>query len=67
VFDCSENKNKNKISLNDLDFSKLLLLEEGHCLRTQVIQICELFEKSPKNDLNIDFKSGSMGSLIQYT
>jgi LysR family hydrogen peroxide-inducible transcriptional activator len=45
----------------------LWLLQEGHCLRAQVLKICELSSQYPKRDLNFEFESGSMGSLLQFT
>lgn len=33
---------KNKVSLNDIKDMKLLLLEEGHCLRDQAMQVCKV-------------------------
>lgn len=67
VYDCRDKKKVSKISINNLDYSKLWLLQEGHCLRTQVYQICEQSSKSPKNNLNFEFESGSMDSLLRFT
>ena len=35
-YHCSNQKLKTSIAIQELDYSKLWLLEEGHCLRTQV-------------------------------
>ncbi len=67
IYDCRKKKAVNKISINELDYSRLWLLQEGHCLRTQVYQICERSNKSPKNNLNFEFESGSMDSLLRFT
>ena len=67
VYDCSEKKSKAKISVDNLDYSKLWLLQEGHCMRAQVYQICELSNQNPKSNVNFEFESGSMGSLLQFT
>lgn len=67
VYDCREVKSKTKISVNNLDYSKLWLLQEGHCLRTQVSQICEMSNQNPKSNINFEFESGSMGSLLRFT
>lgn len=48
----------------DINLAKLLLLEEGHCLRNQVINLCELRVKNTTN-LKIDYQSGSIESLKQ--
>ncbi len=45
----------------DLDLEKLWLLQEGHCLRNQVIDLCEL-----QNQLNpkIKYNAGSIETII---
>lgn len=67
VLDCTHRPKSSKATLQDLDYSKLCLLEDGHCLRTQVMKICELslLHSSSKN--TFDFQSGSMDSLIKIT
>ncbi len=68
VYDYRNNQlHTTKISMNDLDYSKLWLLQEGHCLRTQVFEICERSNKHLKNKLNVEFESGSMDSLLRFT
>jgi LysR family hydrogen peroxide-inducible transcriptional activator len=67
VYDCTTEKSRSKISVDNLDYSKLWLLEEGHCMRSQVHQICELSNQNPKNEVNFKFESGSMGSLLRFT
>jgi LysR family transcriptional regulator, hydrogen peroxide-inducible genes activator len=42
-------------------------LQEGHCLRTQVEQICELSNSKSAPSLNFEFKAGSIDSLIRFT
>ena len=67
VFDCRANKPQSKVSINDLDYSNLWLLQEGHCLRTQVYKICDKSNQSLKSGLNFEFESGSMDSLLRFT
>ena len=66
-YDCSTEKVKSTIAIQELDYSKLWLLEEGHCLRTQVQNICELSDKSQEKQINIEFKAGSLDSLLRFT
>jgi LysR family hydrogen peroxide-inducible transcriptional activator len=66
-YDCSTEKIKSTIAIQELDYSKLWLLEEGHCLRTQVQNICELSDKSQEKHVNIEFKAGSLDSLLRFT
>ena len=67
VYDCRDYEKTSKISINDVDYSKLWLLQEGHCLRTQVCHICEKYNMSPKGSMNFEFEFGSMDSLLHFT
>ncbi|MDY0781342.1 LysR substrate-binding domain-containing protein [Tenacibaculum sp. IB213877] len=67
LYDCSEEKALEKVEVNKLDYSKLCLLQKGHCLRTQVQRICDLSNKHSKKDVNFEFESGSMDSLLRVT
>lgn len=54
---------KKIISDTDLDANSVWLLEEGHCLRDQIIRICSMDRRT--NVLsNVNFASGSMETLI---
>lgn len=44
----------------DINLNQLLLLEEGHCLRSQVLNLCHLKEKLKSN---FSYKSGSLETL----
>jgi LysR family hydrogen peroxide-inducible transcriptional activator len=53
---------KKYILPNDIDVNRLWLLEEGHCLREQVINLCEL--KSKERTMHqLDFAAGSIETL----
>ena len=53
---------KEFILAKDIDVSRLWLLEEGHCLRSQVINLCEL--KSREKEIHqLDFAAGSIETL----
>ena len=68
LFDCfSESRNIANTTVEDINFSHLLLLEEGHCLRTQVQQICNLSNRKLDNPMNFEFRAGSIDSLIRFT
>lgn len=66
LFDCYSVKAQKQVLLNNLDFSHLILMQEGHCLCTQVKQICQL-SKNRKIQQNLQFKAGSIDSLIRFT
>ncbi len=46
----------------DIEPEELLLLEEGHCLRSQIMNLCEL-RRSSESRLN--YQSGSLETLIR--
>ena len=46
----------------DIDLSKLWLLEEGHCLRSQVFNLCELKMKDLKSN-RLHYEAGSIETL----
>jgi LysR family hydrogen peroxide-inducible transcriptional activator len=47
---------------NDIDLSKLWLLEEGHCLRNQVFNLCELKKKDFESN-RLHYEAGSIETL----
>ncbi|MEO8733029.1 MAG: LysR substrate-binding domain-containing protein, partial [Flavobacteriales bacterium] len=47
---------------SDIDPDRLWLLEEGHCLRSQVIDLCELREHGGDHG-RFEFLSGSISAL----
>lgn len=53
---------KQKITLDDLDLSDILLLEDGHCFRDSVINLCH---KNSQKDFNFNVQSGSFETLIK--
>ncbi|OXA95869.1 hydrogen peroxide-inducible genes activator [Flavobacterium oncorhynchi] len=60
----SDTPHKKYIVPEDIDLNGLLLLEEGHCLRNQVINLCELRVKETST-LKLDYQSGSIETLKQ--
>lgn len=56
--------NKKKYILaGDIDVDKLWLLEEGHCLRSQILNLCEL-RKAGEHKVNLEYEAGSIESLL---
>lgn len=53
----------NYILSDDIDVSKLWLLEEEHCLRSQVMNLCSLKKKSSESE-QLKFEAGSIETLI---
>lgn len=53
---------KKKVHHQDLNFADLWLLEEGHCLRHQVLDVCSL-KKNKKEKKQFNFESGNLETL----
>jgi LysR family hydrogen peroxide-inducible transcriptional activator len=51
---------KKSISAAEIDPDELLILEEGHCLRSQIMNLCNIKEYASKK---IHYKSGSLETL----
>ncbi len=51
---------KEKLSYKDLDTSELLLLNEGHCFREQVLNICQHYHQ---RESRFRYESGSLEAL----
>jgi LysR family hydrogen peroxide-inducible transcriptional activator len=68
VFVAAPDKNLQKKYLlpEDIDVNKLWLLEEGHCLRSQMLYLCEL-QKSQARAHHLDYEAGSIESLLKIT
>lgn len=57
---------KEEIDPEDLNVDNLCLLEEGHCMRTQIVNLCDTNKLNLKNTLNFDYKAGSIDSLMRF-
>lgn len=53
---------KSEIQPKDIDPNKLWLLEEGHCFRSQIINLCELKKQMNVNH-NFEYEAGSIETL----
>lgn len=65
LFDAS-NTISGEIRVVDLDMEKFWLLEEGHCMRTQILEVCEAAKPQINPNLNINYKAGSIDSLLRF-
>lgn len=65
LFDASNSESK-LVELDSLNMDKFWLLEEGHCMRTQVLEICEAAKPQLNPTLNINYKAGSIDSLLRF-
>ncbi|MFI5193882.1 MAG: LysR substrate-binding domain-containing protein [Chitinophagales bacterium] len=53
---------KTYVLAKDIDPNKLWLLEEGHCFRSQMIHLCELF-KATRQGSHFEYEAGSFETL----
>ncbi|MDE1191616.1 MAG: LysR substrate-binding domain-containing protein [Arachidicoccus sp.] len=53
---------KSYILSNDIDPNKLLLLEEGHCFRSQIVNLCNL-RKHSHGGAHFEYEAGSLETL----
>ena len=66
LFYDAKKKSNEKLSINQLKNKNLCLMEEGHCIRTQVSELCNNSFKKNKPSLNFEYKAGSIDSLIRF-
>ncbi len=57
---------KKSVYPEDIDSKLLWLLEEGHCMNSQVADLCKLKNRGTKHG-NISYETGSIESLIRMT
>ncbi len=67
LFDCHSGKGRRRKEVGELDYSRLILLEDEHCLRSQVEQICDLSKRQWPLASNFEYKAGSIDGLIRFT
>jgi len=53
---------KTYVLAEDIDLKELWLLEEGHCFRSQIINLCEL-KKQTKDQSHFEYEAGSVETL----
>lgn len=64
-FDSTQKNSEGACRESDIDFERLWLLEEGHCMRTQVEKICGAHQR--KNiKRNLDYKSATISTLTKF-
>lgn len=56
---------KKYLLASDIDVNKMWLLEEGHCLRSQVFNLCAL-QKSASVEKHLEYETGSIETLIKF-
>ena len=56
--------NSKELSPEELDMAEIWLLNEGHCFRSQILNVCKLYEEK-NEDHSFTFESGSIDTLIR--
>lgn len=59
-------QNERVVDIQEVELDNFWLLEDGHCMSDQILDFCVAHRKNINNSLNIRFKAGSIGSLIQF-
>jgi LysR family transcriptional regulator, hydrogen peroxide-inducible genes activator len=54
------------VSIKTIKRKNLFLMEEGHCMRTQVMNLCDINKRQAHNKQNFEFKAGSIDSLLRF-
>ena len=57
---------KGKVSIKNNISERICLMDEGHCMRTQMLDLCNLSKKKLKSVLNIEYKAGSIDGLTRF-
>lgn len=65
VPESSQNISKKEIEISDLDVEKILLLQDGHCFRNSVLNLCKTSNFIGENHFQLE--SGSFETLIKLS
>ena len=57
---------KQDLDANLIDVNNLCLLDEGHCMRAQVLELCNLHQKRLNQTKNFKYNAGSIDSLLKF-
>jgi LysR family hydrogen peroxide-inducible transcriptional activator len=66
LFFDAENEMNENITFKNIKMKNICLMEEGHCMRTQVLQLCDYDENQLGSKLNFEYKAGSIDSLLRF-
>jgi LysR family hydrogen peroxide-inducible transcriptional activator len=66
LYDCDFSNSTGAVVLEDIDYERFWLLEDGHCFGNQVIKVCNVESAILNKAANFDFKAGSIDSLIRF-
>jgi LysR family hydrogen peroxide-inducible transcriptional activator len=64
-YNAAEVAHKN-ISVKKIQTKNLCLLEDGHCMRNQVLQLCEMSKNNMHTQFNFEYQAGSIDGLLRF-
>lgn len=64
MFDTTGNY-RAQLKVEEIALDDLWLMEEGHCMRTQIVRLCEMKKSNKKRHVNFEFRAGSIDSLLR--
>jgi LysR family hydrogen peroxide-inducible transcriptional activator len=64
MFDTTGNY-RAQLKVEEIALDDLWLMEEGHCMRTQIVRLCELKKSKLNKAINFEFRAGSIDSLLR--
>ncbi len=59
-------RSRQSIPVKEMNWDNFWLLEEGHCMSDQVLEICSANNATPGQSPNVRFKAGSIDSLVRF-
>ena len=65
LYDKTHKRSEALADYKTLDYHRLWLMDEGHCLRHQVESVCDLQNRSDLKR-NLEYKSGSIDTLLRF-
>ncbi|WNJ16438.1 LysR substrate-binding domain-containing protein [Pontibacter sp. G13] len=65
LYDQAGGLHEGTYAVGEIDLARLWLLEEGHCMRTQAVKICDL-SKQKLPEANLEYRSGTIDTLMKF-
>lgn len=66
LFFDAKNIINNPLTVSQIKTKNICLMEEGHCMRTQILELCDGEINSIGATLNFEYKAGSIDSLLRF-
>lgn len=66
LFFDAKNTISNPLKVSQIKTKNICLMEEGHCMRTQILELCDGDLNTVGATLNFEYKAGSIDSLLRF-